>query len=159
MKKIKCGLMAVILLCSVSASLWGRSVSVHDIRDVDGVIYVRNETTPFTGKISDVKDRNYYFNGKPHGKWVTFHPSGAMKSIENWENGRLNGKFVLYRPDGSKVMETTYANGEDNGRYLLYHPNGKIQIRGQLKMGKAYGVWEYYDKEGRLERRGEVKGD
>jgi len=157
--EMKRKLLCMVLFATQALSLWARSVSVRDIRDVDGVMYVKGEAAPFTGTIKDVKDRNYYLEGKPHGKWVTFHPSGAMKSIENWKNGRLNGKFVLYREDGSKVMETTYTNGEDNGRYLLYHPNGRIQIRGQLKMGKAYGVWEYFDKDGNIERRGEVKGD
>ncbi|MDR3259881.1 MAG: toxin-antitoxin system YwqK family antitoxin [Fusobacteriaceae bacterium] len=147
-------LLIILMIFAGAMTLTAPSeILVNDIRDVNGIIYYRDETVPFTGKIKDIKDRNYYLNGKPHGKWITFHPSGAMKSIENWENGKLNGKFVLYYENGTKIMETTYLNGEDNGKYILYHPNGKIQIKGQISTGKPYGLWEFYDENGTLTRK------
>ena len=123
-----------------------REVYKKDTRDVNGVIYYME--IPFTGKMKDVKDRHYYLNGKPHGKWIKFHPNGAVKSIENWADGKLNGKYTIYQENGKKIMETTYVNGKDNGRYLLYHMNGRLKMRGQMKGGRPYGTWDHYDEEG-----------
>lgn len=151
MKKKLTGIFILIFsLVSLGAI---REVYKKDTKDNNGVVYVIGETTPFTGKIKDTKDRHYYLDGRPEGKWITFHPSGAMKSIENWSKGKLNGKYVIYQENGTKIMETTYSNGKDNGKYILYHLDGKVKIRGQLSNGTPYGTWDYYDEKGEHTRR------
>lgn len=127
-----------------------RTADISNIREKDGMIYYSGDTTPFTGKVRDEKDRTYYKDGRPNGKWITFFPNGNIKSIENWEDGKLNGKYVIYQENGIKVMETNYLMGQDNGKYFLYHENGVLQIEGQFKKGIPSGTWKYYHPTGKL---------
>jgi|GEM_PF-213935 len=151
-KKITVILIFILSMASIGA-VRAREVYRNETRDVNGVIYHIADGTPFTGKMKDMKDRHYYLDGRPHGKWIKFHPSGSIKSIENWSEGRLNGKYTIYQEDGKKIMETTYLNGKDNGQYILYHTNGKIKMRGQMRNGQAYGVWDHYDENGVATKR------
>ena len=136
-----------ISLVSFSAP---KTADVSRMKEKDGITYYFNENTPFTGKVVDKKDRNYYVDGKPDGKWVTFFPNGALKSIENWKIGKLNGKYVIYQENGIKVMETSYVMGKDNGDYFLFHENGALRVRGYFKNGIPTGTWKYYHSDGKL---------
>lgn len=148
MKKII--ILSIFLTISAVAFSNYRTADVSNIKEEDGITYFSGDNTPFTGKVKDEKDRAYYKDGRPDGKWVTFFPNGNIKSIENWKNGRLNGKYVIYQENGKKVMETNYLNGRDNGNYFLYHENGVLQIEGHFKMGVPSGTWKYYHPTGKL---------
>lgn len=121
--------------------------------DINGTMYCKSDLTPFSGKLVYHKDRRYYQNGRPHGKWLCFYPNGNLRSIENWKNGQLVGKYVLYEKDGHKIFETTYLNGKDNGDYFMYHKNGKIQVKGHFINGVPTGTWSFYNDKGKLTGR------
>ena len=137
----------IISFSNIFADNW---IDISNIHEYDGLIYLRNSSIPFTGKIKDEKDRLYYKDGKPNGKWITFFPNGNIKSIENWQNGKLNGKYIIYQENGKKVMQTRYLNGKDNGEYFLFHENGMPQVKGSFKNGKPSGIWKYYNSSGKL---------
>lgn len=115
-----------------------------------GVFKIKGTKTPFTGMVTDEKDREFYKDGKPHGKWLTFYENGNLKSIENWKNGILNGKHILYDHEETKLSETYYEQGDEDGKYILFHDNGKPYIVGEFKKGAASGVWNYYNEDGKL---------
>ena len=108
-----------------------------DLKKVDKIYYLKNSNVPFTGKISEGKDRFYYLDGKQDGKWIEFYKNGNIKSIINWKNGRLDGKYIIYENNGMKSTEATY------------------RTKGAYSMGKPIGVWEYYDKNGKLTGKGQ----
>lgn len=141
-----------ILLILASSITFSTSKSVYDYEVIEkkGILYLKKDNSPFTGKVILKKDRNFYVNGKPQGKWVTFYSNGNLKSIENWKNGKLFGKYVLYQENGIKIFETTYLNGKDNGNYFLYHKNGQLQVEGRFKHGIPKGIWKYYNERGKL---------
>lgn len=147
-KNIFFSLFLVFFSLSYSNSL--RSVDERQIKEKKGVVYFLNETTPFSGKVISNKDRSYYLNGKPHGKWLTFYPNGNLRSIENWKNGKLCGKYILYQSNGLKIMETSYSNGKDNGIYKLFHKNGALQVSGRFSNGIPKGIWKYYNSKNKL---------
>ena len=148
MKKIL--ILSMFLTISLAGLSAPNTADISKMREENGITYYFNENTPFTGKVIDKKDRIYYSNGKPDGKWVTFFPNGALKSIENWKDGKLNGKYVIHQENGLKVMQTSYINGNDNGDYFLYHENGNLQVRGYFKNGIPTGTWKYYYSDGKL---------
>lgn len=153
MKKIT--ILLIFLTISSAAFSIYRTADISNIREEDGITYSANDNIPFTGKVKDEKDRTYYKDGKPNGKWITFFPNGNIKSIENWKNGKLNGKYVIYQENGKKVMETNYLDGRDNGSYFLYHENGVLQVEGYFKMGVPIGTWKYYNSKGKLKGKAE----
>lgn len=118
--------------------------------DKNGKVYVQKSRYPLTGMVTYKKDREFYKNGVPEGKWLSFFEDGKIKSIENWKNGELNGKYILYNKNGLKSFQTYYFNGKDHGDFKLYHENGKLQIMGKFIYGKASGVWNYYNESGKL---------
>ena len=142
------------VLCS-TVSYAAKTINDSEGEDIDGIMYLKSTHTPFTGKVVCHKDRSYYKDGKPHGKWLSFYPNGNLKSIENWKNGQLVGKFVLYQLNGSKVFETTYLNGKDNGNYYMYHDNGKVEVEGRFLNGVPKGTWKFYDERGKLTGKAE----
>lgn len=147
---MKKNILFILLIASFISYGKMRKVDSSQLLDKNGVSYVKREASPFTGMAIYNKDREFYANGKPNGKWLTFYENGKIKSIENWRNGFLNGKYVLYKEDGSKIFETSYLNGDDNGTFKLYHNNGRPHIVGYFVKGNPSGTWNYYDDKGKL---------
>ncbi|MEG0136270.1 MAG: toxin-antitoxin system YwqK family antitoxin [Cetobacterium sp.] len=125
-------------------------VDYSKILNKNGKIFVKNLESPLTGMVKYKKDREFYKNGIPEGKWLSFYSNGKIKSIENWKNGELNGKYILYSEDGYKTFQTYYLKGKDHGLFKLYHDNGKLHIVGNFYNGQAIGIWNYYNERGNL---------
>lgn len=144
MKKI------VVLMFIISIFSYSSTLNYNQVKDVNGITINRITKRPFTGMVKNKRDREFYKNGKPNGKWVTFYTNGNLKSIENWKDGKLHGKYILYSSNGEKYLETEYKKGMDNGDYKIFYSDGKLRIAGKLKKGKPIGSWrsysmEYYD--------------
>lgn len=137
------------LLATVSLGK-SNSLPLEKLLDKNGIFYVKESKSPFTGMGIDNKNREFFKNGVPNGKWLSFYPNGNIKSIENWKNGILNGKYILYNKNGYPISKTSFLNGKDNGTFQLYHSNGQLQILGFFHEGTPRGVWKYYDKNGKL---------
>ena len=148
--KNKIFIIAFSLLLSMSVFSNPMEVRKKDLKVIEKIYYLKDSEVPFTGKVSEGRDRLYYLNGRQDGKWISFYKNGNIKSIVNWKDGKLNGKYVIYESDGRKSTETIYKDGKENGYYYLYNPNGTYRTKGAYSMGKPVGEWEYYDKDGKL---------
>ena len=142
MKKIICFL---LFLSAVSFSKT-KTVSKNQLVFVNDSMICKIDNTPFTGKVIDGKNREYFKKGKAQGKWLTFYKNGKLKSIENWSEGHLNGKHIIYRENGTKYIEINYTDGRENGEYKIFYENGKPRIFGNFKKGKPVGEWKMYRK-------------
>lgn len=140
----------LVNLLTFSFSNSQTTVEKSQLQLTNGLFMIKGNKTPFTGIASNGKDREFYKNGKPDGKWLTFYKDGSLKSIENWKNGLLNGKHIIYANGEVKIVEYRYENGHENGLYILNHGNGKPYIVGEFSKGAPSGVWKYYDKNGNL---------
>lgn len=127
-----------------------KSVKDSELIEKGGIFYLKKDMSLFSGKVTSSKNRYYFKEGLPHGKWLSFYPNGNLKCIENWNLGKLEGKYILYQKNGLKVLETSYLNGKDNGIYKLYYKNGQLKINGHFSNGIPKGKWEYYDDKGIL---------
>ena len=125
----------------------------------DGVRIYKIDGVPYTGMVSEARDRSFYENGVATGKWLTFYQDGNIKSIENWKAGKLNGKYILYGKNRKKTIEEYYTDGIDNGIYLIFHDNGVPYIVGSFKNGKPSGKWLYYDSHGKLYGNNDFTGE
>ena len=94
--KNKIFIIALSLLLSISAFSNPDEVRKKDLRIVEKIYYLKDSEVPFTGKVSEGRDRLYYLNGKQDGKWISFYKNGNIKSIVTWKNGKLNGKYIIY---------------------------------------------------------------
>lgn len=146
MKKI------VFLICILSKIIvaFTNVVSDREIIEKNGKMYLKSDLTLFSGMVVDDRDRYFYTNGVPNGKWLTFYQNGNLKSIENWRDGKLNGKYIIYLKNGTKSLETFFTEGKDDGNYYIYNENGTIKIEGCFIKGKPAGHWKYFDRNGKL---------
>lgn len=101
----------------------------------DGVWYLKNATTPYSGKFID-----YFLSGKMQGE-------GTMKG------GIVNGTRTLYYENGNKEYFRNYTNGIANGYSEEYFPDGKLKQKGSFKDGKDDGMWIEYYSTGNIKRQ------
>jgi antitoxin component YwqK of YwqJK toxin-antitoxin module len=101
----------------------------------DGVWYLKNATTPYSGKIID-----YFLNGRIQGE-------GILK------NGVLDGIRSAYYENGNKEFIRNYVNGIANGYSEEYFIDGKLKQKGNFRDGKDDGIWIEYYSTGAIKRQ------
>ena len=80
--KNKIFIIAFSLLLSISAFSNPDEVRKKDLRIVEKIYYLKDSEVPFTGKVSEGRDRLYYLNGKQDGKWISFYK--IYCKLERW---------------------------------------------------------------------------
>lgn len=148
-----------ILLSQIVFSNSQPTIEKNSLYIRDGIFMPKGSNFPFTGMAMNGRDREFYKDGKPDGKWLSFYEDGTLKTIENWEGGILNGKHILYSNEEIKLSESFYQNGEESGKYLLFHDNGAPYIIGEFTDGEATGIWYYYNDAGKLTGTNDFRGN
>jgi antitoxin component YwqK of YwqJK toxin-antitoxin module len=120
-----------------------------DAQERGGIVYLPNETEPFTGKNlceyengqyksqgklkdgkQDGKSTGWYENGqirwegnfkdgKEDGKWTWWYENGQIQEGGNYKDGKLDGKFTQWNKDGQIKAEVNYKDGKGTLKYLL----------------------------------------
>lgn len=131
-----------MILCAAALGVGCESISngpqqsINELELREGLIYLRGETSPYTGvntKTNPRTGQKYVFgyrNGLKHGTWEEWYNARQQFSRSEWNNGRLihgttwrrdgtesgrvingNGSMVRYSPDGTNRRETLFRNG------------------------------------------------
>ena len=129
------------------------------------LVYVINETEPFTGIGKNYyEDKSLrlvapYLNGKLEGIVKEYYPSGKLKSEENYIDGQLNGKVITYYENGNIEYEQNYKDDKLDGLLKKYYENGQLSIEENYKDGKLEGEIVFYDENGNMELKAIYKDD
>ena len=114
-----------------------------------------------------------YLNGKKHGNWTEFHPSGLISTVVHYENGKREGLSIVVDNTGQVLESTNYHNDEKHGMsktyvrnrvksespYVegkiegivrVYYDNGTLMEQGVYKNGQRHGMSKWYDQGGNL---------
>ena len=155
---------------AVRSQTSGGTTDANGLRQNHWVIYNSERHLPGYADAAKVEEGDYKDNMK-QGVWITYYPSGAIKSkitfkdnrpegpattyyengnIEeqgNWSNNRWTGPYIYKYENGQTQHEFTYnENGKRAGEQKYYYPNGKLMIDGNWTEGKQTGATtEYYD--------------
>ena len=115
-------------------------MNVFDIRlkqERNGLVYLPNETKPFTGGFVYRSRRNgqtsseeHYKNGKLDGKCTKWHGNGQTSSEEYYKNGKLDGKCTKWYGNGQTSSEEYYKNDKLDGKCTEWHDNGQKRAEG-----------------------------
>ena len=91
------------------------AVDYSNLQDRDGIMYLPNEETPFTGRAE-----SFYENGNKRAtstfkneKMMTqtrWKPNGEKCPVTNVVNG--NGVVVVYEEGGTETVRLTFKHGE-----------------------------------------------
>jgi antitoxin component YwqK of YwqJK toxin-antitoxin module len=144
-----------------------REVPVSELTLREGRSYWKDDTTPFTGIITETyqgggpKSRSVLSNGLMHGVSEGWHtngvlqvrehfvegishglrekwfPSGAKISEANIKSGKLDGRFRSWHENGSPAEEITMKDGQPDGLSMAYHPDGSLKAKATLQDGKV----------------------
>jgi antitoxin component YwqK of YwqJK toxin-antitoxin module len=123
-------------------------------------------------------------DGKKHGFWKTYYPSGKLKSDGSYKNGIPVGVFKYYyeengkikiilkhkgdglnayaevlNENGVKVSEGNYKSEKKDGEWKYFHPNGNLSIKETWKDGKKNGITYKYYPNGNVLEQFEYKDD
>lgn len=88
--------------------------------------------------------------GKKHGIYKTFSPSGTLTEDAVYADGKLNGYRRLYRENGSLEIEENYVEDVSHGAYTVFYESGAIEISTDYDQGKMNGMLHRYFESGKI---------
>ncbi|MDC0157945.1 hypothetical protein OAK38_09295 [Verrucomicrobia bacterium] len=109
------------------------------LQDRNGVTYLPNEETPFTGRAESFyengqkKEERNYKDGKWDGFYTVWYRNGQKEEESNWRDGKLMFAFV-WKPNGEKCPVTNVKDG--NGVLVWYNDDGTERGRHTYKDGE-----------------------
>jgi antitoxin component YwqK of YwqJK toxin-antitoxin module len=95
------------------------TVGIEDLEYRNGVSYLLNEETPFTGRAE------------------SFYDNGQKKWEENYKDGKKDGLFISYKEDGAEDFRATYKDGKRVDDNLLL-PGKKIHFKSRDGEGPTW---------------------
>ena len=125
----------------------------------DGLIYMINEDSPYTGvvclyyesgakrEVSDVVEGRY------HGSYEIWYENGNKHEHFNFEHGIPHGSYETWYENGNKEKEVNIGkrnlvNNLFEGPYVLYFENGQLSETGTYVNSKLQGQTIFWDEEG-----------
>lgn len=131
----------------------------------DGVWFVMEESTPFTGKMVTyhcngvIEGSTEIENGKRTGKMETFYDSGDLK-VQHYENEKYEtfGPIQIWNEDGTVAFQgkykagKIYKSGQENpfsGVCKLYYCSGVLKEESEFVNGLWHGKQTWWSREGK----------
>ena len=160
MKKLLLGLFLVSSALAFSA----RVVKSTETVLKDNIVYVGEETTPYTGVIETYNEQGIllekteFKNGLRDGSSKKYFINGGKVSLEAiFSNGIQVGVQKRYYESGELLSERSYKNGKMDGIGKSYYQNGQVEMEEPYKNGERDGVIKVYDENGKLVRQATFK--
>jgi antitoxin component YwqK of YwqJK toxin-antitoxin module len=139
------------------------------LTSTNGIAYYKNQLLSGTlyslyPATTDTATKTAYLNGKEHGTWFKYYPSGKLQEQREFENGKKTGIYMSWWPSGNKqtycllkndeyegvsrewtdsgmlVKEMNYHKGQEEGWQRWWHDNGKIRSNYIIKQGRRHGL-------------------
>ena len=137
-------LFPILISCNSYSGSSDKTVCVDtDALIRNGIIYLPNETKPFTGnnlckyENGQIKSEGNYKDGKPDGKVTGWFENGQIQTVLNLKDGKLNGTVIDWYENGQIEAEENYKDGKLDGKATYWHENGKIKGKVTFKDGKC----------------------
>lgn len=120
----------------------------------DGLIYEKNNETPFEGRIIDtVKNKIIEYDvadGKKNGEFVIHYENGSIQIKGIMKDNKNEGIWTYFYPSGKIESQGLFKNDKVNDKWTWYYENGKVKETGIFVDGKREGKWNMYNKDGNL---------
>jgi len=119
----------------------------------DGLIFVEEETFPFTGRMFDTLDNKMMvefdvIDGIKNGEFFLFSASGKLKAYGFFENNKNTRTWEYYYDNGQLECTGEFKNDKPCGKWNWYHENGARKCEGIYLKGMPEGKWTKYDNDG-----------
>ena len=107
MKKLIILLFSILISINSYGGIFSETVCFKT--DWKNIVFVPNETDPYTGKYLCKYDNGQkekegrYKDGRLIGKWTVWYNNGQKWYEGNYKNGKLNGKWTWWNKNAQKV--------------------------------------------------------
>ena len=112
-------LFPILISCNSYSGSSDKTVCVDtDALIRNGIIYLPNETKPFTGnnlckyENGQIKSEGNYKDGKPDGKVIDWYENGQIEAEGNYKDGKLDGKATYWHENGKIKGKVTFKDGK-----------------------------------------------
>ncbi|MDC1221648.1 toxin-antitoxin system YwqK family antitoxin [Salibacteraceae bacterium] len=96
-----------------------------------------------------VKSEITHINGRPKGPYKTFYENGKIEDQGNWALNKQTGDFKRYYENGQVSQNFSFNDsGKRDGKQVYYHENGQVMIEGNWAGGKEDGEIKEYFSDG-----------
>ena len=91
----------------------------------DGLVYLPNETKPFTGMFVDwhpngqKKEEVNYIDGWAVGTRTVWYNNAQKNEEINYIDGKLDGKYTQWFEDGQKYIGSNYIDGKETSFIVM----------------------------------------
>ena len=136
-------LMAFAILTIGCGEKKSDGVNLDELEDREGVAYLKNSDSPYTGKCFEFHDNGQkkseanLKDGKQDGLMVSWHENGQKKTEENFKDGEYDGPAVNWYENGQKKGEGNFKDGKQDGLMVWWHKNGKKRGQVTTKGGES----------------------
>lgn len=141
-----------------------------------GIVYVKTENTPYTGKLtgknivevykSGIKDGYFkgiikiekeilfyegrYVQGIKHGIWYLKYSNGVTKAIMKYNYDRPHGHWSYFYPDKSMEGYENLKDGLLSGKVVQYNKDGSLKATVNYKNGLLENEGTFFYNSGNL---------
>lgn len=95
----------------------------------------------YPGKEPVLMAEGKYINQEKDSVWLSYDPSGQLKSQDTYKNDVRQGRALVYHENGEISEETTYVDGERHGEWKRYYPDGQLMAKGTFEHGERVGEY------------------
>ncbi len=116
------------------------------------IIYILNESTPFTGELIGQGVKEQYENGIRHGNFQGYVMDGDQKLIYEGKyiNGIKHGAWMIKYPTGESKVVLKYNYDKPSGQWTYFYENKILEGHESLEDGILEGRVVKYSVSGEL---------
>ena len=145
-------LFPILISCNSYSGSSDKTVCVDtDALIRNGIIYLPNETKPFTGnnlckyENGQIKSEGNYKDGKPDSKVIDWYENAQIEAEVNYKDGKRDGKVTSWYENGQMKAEITFKDDKRDGKWTIWERSGEIEAEAIFKNGKCVsGNCDYY---------------
>ncbi|HOZ70556.1 MAG TPA: tetratricopeptide repeat protein [Chitinophagaceae bacterium] len=140
----------------VKISVAQEAISYSKLVERQGIVYMINSETPFTGKTFQLHSNGQkefegsYMKGVKNSLWTSWYSNGQKEFVGNYKNGNYDGRIRKYTFNGQTIVDAGYTNGILQGKCTLYYDDGSMKFNGWYEKGQYDSLITEYSSDGTL---------
>lgn len=141
----------VFLLLFVSSQHVFAQVSLDDLENRDGVLYVSGSSQPYSGSVVQPgRMSGEVRNGHRVGEWVWTYQDGSPEFLAGYDDKGVLIRRANWHPNGIQESDLAYRNGQAHGPMEHRDINNVLRERHAYRNGQQHGSGEIFDHKGNL---------
>jgi antitoxin component YwqK of YwqJK toxin-antitoxin module len=141
----------LLLLMFVSVQGVYAQISLGDLENRDGLLYVSGSSQPYTGSVAQTgRMSGQVKEGLRVGEWVWTYEDGSPEFLAGYDDEGVLIRRANWHPNGVQESDLAYRNGQAHGPMEHRDINNVLRERHAYRNGQQHGTGEIFDHDGNL---------